>query len=473
MAKKKKSTSGIYSRRISHGSSDVHDLRLKTRKESRVLLSNLSELWGGGDDGRERLALFLLYNKSGFDFLSIDIRISEDCVPAIIFIPAEKVGCAPLISPISGKVCASIVVTGNMNEDISEVLPLIEGNIDITFSDKLVLPYKASIKPPLYFECAKYIDQYIKARRLHWQKFISEERFEKDPSSSTLWAKYAASSYDPYKALIFPNKKNLLSENHTEWRELNYVLKLSLDEMSSSNTPRVSKSTYKDKVEDLRRKADFRNIIKPTELRNRAADPLEIKELKQIGNRILSSIASEYRAWHVDFSNLFERYVQYVFSLLAKQIGARVLCNNKFAIFGSRREWGLAYLEPDIIITKGDNAIMADAKYKMHLYNSQSEKVNVLKESFRHDLHQILAYSSFEKAQNKMAMLVYPCNSYKCIHQKISAPILSASNDVYLIGVPWGECSAEVGANYMSIQEKIIITINGLVELFSSLDNTP
>ena len=141
MAKKKKSTSGIYSRRISHGSSDVHDLRLKTRKESRVLLSNLSELWGGGDDGRERLALFLLYNKSGFDFLSIDIRISEDCVPAIIFIPAEKVGCAPLISPISGKVCASIVVTGNMNEDISEVLPLIEGNIDISFSDKLVLPF--------------------------------------------------------------------------------------------------------------------------------------------------------------------------------------------------------------------------------------------------------------------------------------------------------------------------------------------
>ena len=146
----KKSTSGIYSRRISHGSSDVHDLRLKTRKESRVLLSNLSELWGGYD-GQELLALFLLYNKSGFDFLSIDIRISEG---AIIFIPAEKVGCAPLISPISGKVCASIVVTGNMNEDISEVLPLIEGNIDITFSDKLVLPYKASIKPPLYFECA-------------------------------------------------------------------------------------------------------------------------------------------------------------------------------------------------------------------------------------------------------------------------------------------------------------------------------
>ena len=149
MAKKKESTPGIYSRRISHGSSDVHDLRLKTRKESRVFLSNLSELWGGGDDGQERLALFLLYNKSGFDFLSIDRRISEDC---IVFIPAEKVGCAPLISPISGKVCASIVVTGNMNEDISEVLPLIEGNIDITFSDKLVLPYKASIKPPLYFE---------------------------------------------------------------------------------------------------------------------------------------------------------------------------------------------------------------------------------------------------------------------------------------------------------------------------------
>ena len=188
-------------------SSDVHDLCLKTRKESRILLSNLSELWGGGDDGKERLALFLLYNKRGFDFLSIEIRISDDGIPAIIFIPAEKVGCAPLLSPIMVKVCATIVVTGNMNEDISEVLPLIEGNIDIIFSEKLVFPYKTSIKPPLYFECAKYIDQYIKARRLHWQKFISEERIEKDPSSSTLWAKYAASNYDPYKALKYPQQE--------------------------------------------------------------------------------------------------------------------------------------------------------------------------------------------------------------------------------------------------------------------------
>lgn len=469
---KKKIKAGIYSRRISHGSSDVHDLCLKTRKESRILLSNLSELWGGGDDGKERLALFLLYNKRGFDFLSIEIRISDDGIPAIIFIPAEKVGCAPLLSPINGKVCATIVVTGNMNEDISEVLPLIEGNIDIIFSEKLVFPYKTSIKPPLYFECAKYIDQYIKARRLHWQKFISEERIEKDPSSSTLWAKYAASNYDPYKALKYPNKKNLLSENHVEWRELNYVLKLSLNEMSSSNTPRVSKLSYKDKVEDLRRKADFRNIIKPMELRSRAADPLEVKELKKIGNRILSSIASEYRAWYVDFCNLFERYVQYIFSLLAKQIGARVLCNNKFAVSGLRREWGLAYLEPDIIITKGDNAIMVDAKYKMHLYNSQSEKVDILKESFRHDLHQVLAYSSFEKAQNKIAMLVYPCNSYKCIHQKISASILSVKNDVYLIGIPWGELCSEVGSNYMSVHEKVRITTDRLVELFKLWNNT-
>ena len=265
---------GIYSRRISHGSSDVHDLCLKTRKESRVLLSNLSELWGGVDDAQERLALFLLYNKRSFEFLSIETRMSEDGIPAIIFTPAEKVGCTPLFSPISGKVCASIIVNGNMNEDISEVLPLIEGNIDINFSDELILPYKSSIKPPLYFECAKYIDQYIKARRLHWQKFISEERIEKNPSSSTLWAKYAVSSYDPYKTLKFPNKKKLLSENHTEWRELNYVLKMSLDEMSSSNTPRISKLSYKDKVEDLRRKADFRNIIKPTELRIQTADPL-------------------------------------------------------------------------------------------------------------------------------------------------------------------------------------------------------
>ena len=452
-----------YSRRIRHGDSDAHDLYLSTRKTSRLLLDDLSSLWGGNADAQERLALFLLYNKESFSFLSIDVWLAEDGTPALIFHPSEKVGCAPLFSPVNGKVCASIIVNGSLDEDISEILPLIEGDIEISFSDRLILPYKTSLKPPMYFECAKFIDQYIKAQTLRWKRFVSEVKVEQAPSSSTQWTKYASKCYDPHEILRYPNKKNLLSSNHPEWRELNYVLKMCLDELSDTHIPRTSQLAYKEKVEDLRRKIDFTSITKPTELRVRASEPLDIKNLKLIGNRIINSITSEYRAWSVDFSKLFERYVQYVFKLVAVQIGGQLYCNNKFAVSGTHRSWTLSYLEPDIIIRKGDRVLVADAKYKMNMLNAKAESVDSLKEAFRHDLHQVLGYSSFERDVNKTSLLVYPSKTFTVLHQKIRSTILAVTNDIYLIGIPWGECKN--GNSTISINQKITAAVNGLMQI--------
>ena len=458
-----KKVNGRYDRRVRHGDHDDHDLLLTTRKQYTIPLERLSSYWGENSDAKERLALFLLYNNSSFAFLSIDVRVTEN---GITFEPAEKVGCAPLFSPVNGKVCASIIVRGNMNEDISEILPLIEGDIEIEFSDKLILPYKASIKPPMYYECAKYVDQYIKAQRLHWKKFISEVRVEHLPASSTQWAKYASKSYDPLEILKFPNKRNLLSTNHTEWRELNYVLKMCLDELGASHTPRVSRVAYKEKIASLRRKTDFTNITKPTELKIRTADPLEIKKLKQIGNRVIRSITSEYRAWSVDFSQLFERYVQYIFKLVAAQIGGSVFSNSRFSVSGFHTNWTLSYLEPDVLIRKGDRIIVADAKYKMHLMNSKAESVDSLKEAFRHDLHQVLAYSSFEKEPNKASIIVYPSKSFTKLHQRISSSIMAVKNDLFLIGIPWGECKDR--ETTLSINQKVKVAVTGILQILSS-----
>lgn len=463
--KVKKRTEARYNRRVKHGDSDVRDLYLLTRKTTRIPLDNLSILWKG-DDVHSKLALFLLYNKNSFSFLSIDARLSDDGNPALVLSASDKVGCAPLVSPINGKICASIIVTGNMKEDISEILPLIEDDIDITFSDNLKLQYKNSIKPPMYFECAKYVEQYYISSRLHWKKFISEEKIESSPSSSTQWRKYAEKAYNPYNILKYPNKKNILSENHGEWRELNYVLKLCLDELSSSHIPYITRKTYKGKVDYLRHKVYFGDVISPTCLRPHNTDPLDIKELKNIGNRILSSITSEYRAWYVDFSRLFESYVQYLFTQVSKSIGSRTLCNYKFAISGSYRQWGLSYLEPDIVLTKGTSAIIADAKYKMHMFNKNSVNVSELKEAFRHDLHQVLAYSSFVRNDKKTAMLIYPYNTFSSVEYRISASMLSNTNKVILVGIPWGNCLED--NNSLPMHKKVKIAIEGLVNLINN-----
>ena len=59
--------------------------------------------------------------------------------------------------------------------------------------------------------------------------------------------------------------------------------------------------------------------------------------------------------------------------------------------------------------------------------------------------------------RSKKHEIRWQCSYIRAIHinvftKKISAPILSASNDFYLIGIPWGKCTAEIRANYISIQ---------------------
>ena len=59
-----------------------------------------------------------------------------------------------------------------------------------------------------------------------------------------------------------------------------------------------------------------------------------------------------------------------------------------------------------------------------------------LKETFRHDLHQILAYSSFGTALNKRAILVYPASHFISKGLHISNPLTKAIADVHLVGIP-------------------------------------
>lgn len=58
-----------------------------------------------------------------------------------------------------------------------------------------------------------------------------------------------------------------------------------------------------------------------------------------------------------------------------------------------------------------------------------------LKEAFRSDLHQILAYSSDPKPR-KRVMLAYPSMAFSSQRLQIATPLASASTEVYLLGIP-------------------------------------
>ncbi|UJF29539.1 hypothetical protein L0B70_11965 [Kaistella sp. 97-N-M2] len=76
-----------------------------------------------------------------------------------------------------------------------------------------------------------------------------------------------------------------------------------------------------------------------------------------------------------------------------------------------------------------------DAKYKSNLYN-KFDKSEFLKEDHRHDLHQIMAYSSFSKTDLKFGFLCYPSNQLEIKRIKYINGINQVTNTVVVMGIP-------------------------------------
>ena len=470
MAKKNKIINKLeFATKHYRGEYDTHDLILLAQKETSIDLSVFTEVWGSDKDSIDKhINSFLSYNKKSFDFLGIKVHRFEEQV--IMFETCNLVGSVPLCSPTSGKPYANLIIKGRLNEDIGEILPFLVDSIQIEYDDELILPYQSAVRPPLYYECAKFIEKYIEVKRIHWRKFNAENKIQSQPAGTTDWSRYAANSYDPRNTLRYPNHINLLTTEHSEWKQINYVLNLCFSKLQSKSTPPKTRALYSSKINNLRSQLSRDSFIITNNLRINFADPLIVKQLKEIGNRILSSVSVEYRAWKMDFSKVYEGYVQYIMGLVASSKNARIFNNLKLNTSGDRTSWWLPYIEPDIVLVKDNLYISIDAKYKMHMMNVKSESVESLHESFRSDLHQVLAYSSFGITKNKISMLIYPAKRFICKHQIITNTFFSVNNNIYLIGIPFGECrKGDDTEKVLDLSEKIKITTDGLCDVIEEI----
>lgn len=408
---------------------------LKVLSEHVISYKELVEKYKGDKQYANELASqFLLRNVKALRFLGIEEGTSSES--GIHLITSRYVGCVPLVSPKTGLPGGFIQVVGNFGEDISELLSVIDGTIEPEYDESLKFYQETFVKPPLYFECMKYIDQYIEAKKSKWRKFISIERVESRPTSSTRWDKYALRSSDPAMAFKYPNKCNVLTREHPEWLELNYVLDFCINEVMSMRTPIRSRTAYLSKINSLSNSYDKRSLYAVKEVHIHKYDPIIIQSLKSSANKVLQNVSSINCAWRMDFALFFERYVQFIIQKVAFAKGARFSTNPKYPVHGRRPAWALKYIEPDMIIDKGNVQYIIDAKYKAHMMDLSKDS-DYLKEIFREDLHQVLAYSSFGGDIHKNVMLVYP-SSTEVIEREltISSSINSYSSSIFLVGIP-------------------------------------
>lgn len=384
------------------------------------------------------LQRLIFLNRKSFEFLDITASIAQRESKLYLSLASSRyVGTVPLFSPADGKCVCDLKVVGRYNEEIGEIISLLPNTLKPEYCDDLQLHDHSDLKASLFLECCKYVDKYIEADKYNWIKFSRVTRSEPSPRGHTDWNRYAQrSASNPAQALTFDNSYSFLSTDHREWHRLNYVLQLALAILSKHTTPIKIRAAYNQKIESLARKLRQSVKLKVDEMRINSNDPAVVKELKRLGNIILNDDRKTHMAWKIDYSEFFERYVQYIITKVAAQRGGQSYNNTRLPVRSSNRPaWGLLYLEPDIIFLKDNLKVIIDAKYKSHIFNWDSGS-DELKDTFRQDLHQVLAYSSFSSADHKSAALIYPFTAFISRRLHIHDPNGANAATVHLIGIP-------------------------------------
>ncbi|MGB5033232.1 MAG: hypothetical protein WBO76_14020 [Saprospiraceae bacterium] len=405
----------------------------------------LQKKWFKSADKRiigQYLQKFIDYNSSQFKFIGVQpFIIGSDQNTSLTFRSSSFIGTIPLRASDTGKQIGDFVVmprfTGRDRfEDYIEILNLLGTEISPEIIDSLPLASGKNFRPPLYLEAVKFIASLDALLSRPWRKFNNIEKLSSQTSGQINWNKYINNEYKIENRLKFPTRKNILSEFHSEYAEVRYVFDICKNELLSSNTPQRIKKTIRVKLNYIEEKLYHH---KPKETNNiiaKSSDSPTVKTCKEQANKILNFNLVDSTAWRVDFSDVFEKFVQYIFKSVAKETGGKLFANFKFHSRTSKHYlWELKHIEPDAIYQKENFLVFIDAKYKSNLYN-KFDNSETLKDDHRHDLHQIMAYTSFSKTEFKYGFLCYPSDQLELKTIKYKNGINEITNTVLVMGIP-------------------------------------
>lgn len=415
--------------------------------EQSVLLNGiaLQRKWFKSTDKRyigQALQKLIDYNASGFNFIGVTpFILGSDQSASLAFRSSEFIGAIPLRAPDTGKQIGDFVILprfigSDKFENYIEILNLLGKEISPVFKESIPLASGSNFRPPLYLEAVKFINAIEHLVKTHWTKFNNIEKFVNHPAGEVNWNKYIAHEYKVENRLKFPTRKNILSEFHKEYSEIRYVFDICKLELQSSNTPFSIRSKFRERLSFLEEKLYMHKPLPTTNIILESADSLFVKNCKELANKILNFKLVESTAWKVDFSDVFEKLVQYIFKETAKETGGRLIPNVKFRSKSALHfSWELKHIEPDAVYQKNDTVVFIDAKYKSNLYNKFSKSEN-LKIDHRHDLHQILAYSSFSKSDSKFGILCYPSDILEIKKTTFATGVNSSIGTILILGIP-------------------------------------
>lgn len=450
-----------------------HEITCLTEQSVRLSGIALQKKWFKSADKRiigQYLQKFINYNSILFSFLGVQpFIVGTDQNTSLIFRSSNFIGTIPLRAPDTGKQIGDFVVmprfTGrNRFEDYIEILNLLGKEISPEVKDSLPLASGKNFRPPLYLEAVKFIASLETLLIQPWRKFDNVEKVSSEPTGQVNWNKYLQAEFKVENRLKFPVRKNILSEFHSEYSEIRFVFDICKKELLSSNTPQRIKNTLRSRLIFIEEKLYLHKPKSTNNISLKSSDNPIIQTCKEQANKVLNFNLVDSTAWRVDFSDVFEKFIQHIFKGVAKETGGKLFANFKFHSYTSKYfSWELKHIEPDAIYQKENILVFIDAKYKSNFYNKFSSNEN-LKEEHRRDLHQIMAYTSFSKTAIKYGVLCYPSNKLEVRPIKYKNGINDVFITILVLGIPLKKDIISEAKQFLSKEidqiERRIITLD-------------
>lgn len=374
---------------------------------------------------------FLEQNRSTLNLFGVSANVINDGYSVKLhFIAHDQIGACPLKSPTSGRYEYGLIIEPRFKwKGLGCMLDAMGWKI-IPELQKLPMLPNSSREVPTWVLCSVIIMRIEGLLKNVTRKFEENREYLSSPRGRIDWDDYSKKQISQMKFLNIPCEFSSLNEHIELLGAVRYTLQRILSELVAVKSGGTIVFQLILRAQRLLQRLSAYLPIKPTpQMLSTWISAVSMKntwfcnglEAMQwaVENRGLAGL-SDFRGlpWKMSMSAFFEAWVETISHRLVSKIGGIVLSGrtNETVVpiaWETASQGTQKSLRPDIVIQKENSVIIIDAKFKSHWteLNAASWMAMDLEhqEDHRHDLLQVLAYSTCFSRKELKVCLVYPC----------------------------------------------------------------
>lgn len=409
---------------------------------------------------------FLSLNRELLDLYGIKTERSftESGEPRIVFETHDFIGACPLVSPITGRFDLGVVIApriqwsglGSMLTAMGwKVVPELQRIAPLPMSDREIPNWVLSSV------IVSRIERLL--RDMSRQYEIQHENLSR-PRGWIVWQEYVTKNMPQADLSRLPCEFSALEDNRTLLGVVHHILRVLQDDLQAQLSAGEVVLSLLLRIEQMLGKVSIYPEIRPTSnllsrwvyggLQPPALDPaLEAIRWIAEGRGLAGLSDLNGLPWKMSMSAFYEAYVESIVKKAVRYSGGEVFVGRNSetdmnlhwdaSVGASQRS-----LIPDIVVRRGDQTVIIDAKFKnFKLEMSVQEWIDIpemSRDEHRHDLLQVLAYTTAYSFMPLSACLVYPVTDElygelkrrKCLHQHALLSQNGRDVDIILTAVP-------------------------------------